>query len=173
MEAERILVLANLDLGLYKFRKELLEELLEKGKEVHIALPYGELVEPLIQKGCKYQEVAIERRGMNPFHDLKLIGQYTKLIHTIKPNKVITYTVKPNIYGGLMCRLFRITYYANITGLGTAFQKEGYVRRLTVKLYKWALKNARFVFFENSMNMNVFLDHAIIRYKQEIGRAHV
>ena len=62
MEAERILVLANLDLGLYKFRKELLEELLEKGKEVHIALPYGELVEPLIQKGCKYQEVAIERR---------------------------------------------------------------------------------------------------------------
>ncbi|MEG0388941.1 MAG: glycosyltransferase, partial [Niameybacter sp.] len=111
----KVLVIANYDLGLYKFRKELLQTLLEEGHEVVIALPYGKLVDPLIEIGCTFREIPMERRGMNPIKDLELLIRYYKLIQQEKPDKVLTYTIKPNIYGGWVSRWCKVPYYANIT----------------------------------------------------------
>ena len=96
----KILILANYDLGLFRFRKELIEELL-KSNEVYISLPYGELVEPLKEMGCCFLDTALERRSMNPINDAKLFFKYLKIFKQIKPDLIITYTVKPNVYGGL------------------------------------------------------------------------
>ena len=67
----KILLLTNYDVGLYQFRRELIEELL-KSHAVYISLPYGELVEPLKEMGCQFLDMPLERRGMNPFKDGKL-----------------------------------------------------------------------------------------------------
>ena len=79
-----------------------------------------------------------------------------------KPDLVITYTIKPNVYGGLACRLLGTAYAVNITGLGTAFQKDGLLKKLVTFLYRTALKKAKVVFFENSGNRQVFLDGNIV-----------
>ncbi|WP_053984392.1 glycosyltransferase family 4 protein [Niameybacter massiliensis] len=165
----KVLIIANYDLGLYKFRKELIETLLQEGHEVVIALPYGELVDPLVEMGCQFIEITMERRGMNPIKDLGLMLQYHKLLKKVRPNKVITYTIKPNIYGGLISRWHKVPYYANITGLGTAFQREGILKRMITFLYKRALKKAQAVFFENGDNRATFLKHNIISSEQAIG----
>lgn len=165
----KVLVIANYDLGLYKFRKELIETLLKEGHKVIIALPYGKFVDPLVEMGCQFVEVKMERRGMNPMKDLGIILHYYKLLKQIKPDKVITYTIKPNIYGGLISRWCNVPYYVNITGLGTAFQAEGFVKRMIIFLYKGALKGARAVFFENGENRATFLKHNIISSEQAIG----
>lgn len=128
MKNRKILILANLDVGLYKFRKALIKELLDQENEVYISLPKGMLVEKLEEMGCHFIETPVDRRGINPVTDFKLILQYLKIMKTIRPDQVITYTIKPNIYGGLAARLKRIPYAVNITGLGTAFQSENMIK---------------------------------------------
>lgn len=163
---KRVLILANFDVGLYKFRRELIQELLNQGKEVYISLPDGALVRNLEGMGCKFVKTDVDRRGINPVTDVKLMGFYRKLIKKLRPDLVITYTIKPNIYGGLMCRMLRIPYAVNITGLGTAFQNDGFVKKLVTFLYKVALKKAKVVFFENTGNKNVLLNMNVLKEEQ-------
>ena len=157
----KVLILTNYDVGLYQFRKELIEALLQKN-EVVISLPYGQLVEPLKDMGCVFADTPVDRRGINPVTDLKLLMRYRKLLRKEKPDLVITYTIKPNIYGGLACRMAKRPYAVNITGLGTAFQKQGLLRKLVVFLYKTALRKAKVVFFENAANRQLFIDEKIV-----------
>ena len=158
----RILVLANNDVGLYRFRKDLLAALLNTGHEVYISLPNGGLVPELEQLGCHFIDTPIDRRGMNPLHDSKLFRQYRTMMKKIKPDLVVTYTIKPNIYGGLACRMARIPYAVNITGLGSAIENGGWLKKFVLALYKPALKNARVVFFENSGNRDALVAAGVV-----------
>ena len=161
----KVLILANYDVGLYQFRRELLAALL-KEHEVLISLPKGDLVSPLEAMGCRFVDTPVDRRGIDPVTDLKLLLRYYSLLRREKPDLVITYTIKPNISGGLVCRVLKIPYAVNITGLGTAFQKQGALRKLVSTLYKLALKKARVVFFENAGNMQTLLDEGIVKKSQ-------
>ena len=158
----KILVLANSSSGLYDFRKELLSELGKKC-EIVISVPEYDKVPELEEKGFEVIVVPMERRGLNPLRDLKLIAAYWKILRKEKPSLVITYTIKPNIYGGFLCRLLRMPYAVNITGLGTAFRKQGILRKFVTCLYKVSVKNAKVVFFENKENQQIFITEKIIR----------
>ena len=160
-----ILILANNDVGLYQFRRELIEEL-RKEHQVSISLPDGSLVRPLEKMGCRFFDTKMERRGINPVQDMDLFLRYCGLIRRVRPDLVLTYTIKPNIYGGLACRLMGIPYAANITGLGTAFQRRGALRKLVVTLYRLALKRAKTVFFENEENRQTLLAEKIVLPEQ-------
>lgn len=162
----KILVVANFDVGLYKFRKELLQEIMNNGHEVYISLPDGDLVQPLVDMGCKFIKTDLERRGVNPLADFKLISKYRKILKKIKPDLVITYTIKPNLYMGMLCKNRNIPYVINITGLGTAFQSHGAVLKAFVKMYKAACKKAQTVIFENCENMQIFKDYKIVNNEQ-------
>lgn len=158
----RILILANFGMGLYKFRKEILKELIEKGNEVYISLPYDEYVAKLEALGCKYFETRVDRRGTNPIADLKLMVSYIKLIKRIKPKVVLTYTIKPNVYGGIACRITRTPYITNITGLGTSVENRGLMQKIALGLYRLGLKKSNCVFFQNKPNRQFFIDRKIV-----------
>lgn len=159
---KRILVLANNDVGLYRFRKDLLAALLGAGHEVYISLPDGGFVSELVQLGCRFIDTPIERRGMNPIHDSKLFHQYRAILKEVKPDLVLTYTIKPNIYGGLACRMAHIPYAVNITGLGSAIENGGWLKKFVLALYKPALKGARVVFFENAGNRDTLAATGVV-----------
>lgn len=161
-----ILVIANNDIGLYKFRKELLQKLIDDGNEVYISLPNGNLVQPMVDMGCKFIDTAVDRRGINPVTDLKLFLNYRKMIGKVKPDFIITYTIKPNVYAGIVSAIKHKKYAINITGLGTAFQKQGLFLKLIVMLYKFACKKAHTIIFENCENMKLFLDYGIVKEEQ-------
>lgn len=162
----KILILANNDVGLYKFRKELIEELV-KTNEVYISLPNGRLVPKLIELGCKFIDTPVNRRGTNPLTDLLLLMNYRRTIKNMKPDLVLTYTIKPNVYGGLASRMSGIPYLVNITGLGTAVESSGLLQKVTIFLYKMSLKKAKCVFFQNKEN-KVFLNKKIAINKQRL-----
>lgn len=151
----KILILANSASGLYDFRNELIRQLLQE-YEVFISLPDEEKVPELAREGSRVFHTPIDRRGINPVRDIKLFCEYWKLMRRIKPDVVLTYTIKPNIYGNLCCRLLGIPYLANITGLGSAFESDGMVRKIVVFLYRTALKSAVCIFFQNRTNEEVF-----------------
>lgn len=157
----KILLLANSSSGLYDFRHELISALKCRA-DIIVGIPYGEKMDDLKALNIKTVDIPMSRRGMNPFRDFKLFLSYRKLIKAEKPDLVITYTIKPNIYGGYACRRAKVPYCVNITGLGTTFQNEGLLKKLVVFLYKTALKKVKTVFFENTANRDVFLDHKIV-----------
>lgn len=166
--ARKILVLANSGMGLYRFRKELLQKLIAENYEVHISLPQDEYTPRLIELGCKFIDTRIDRRGTNPFRDGGLLRFYIRTIRGLKPDAVLTYTVKPNIYGGIACRITNTPYLANITGLGTALENKGFLQEILLKLYKAGLKNASCVFFQNEPNRQYFLNKGIVRSKTRL-----
>lgn len=146
----RILILANHDDGLYLFRRDLIQELIKRDSEVFISVPGGNRIPFFKQIGCTFIDTPVDRRGINPKTDFALFQRYRKMMKEVNPDLVITYTIKPNIYGGIASRLAKKQYAVNITGLGTAFEKAGLIRAVVVNLYKYALKRAKVVFFENS-----------------------
>lgn len=163
MKHKRILVLANNDVGLYKFRGMLLDKLISLENQVYISLPEGEMVKDLERMGCNYIETSVDRRGMNPVRDLKLYKKYSRMIEEVKPEIIITYTIKPNIYGGWAAKRKKITYVINITGLGSAFEKDNILKKCIIQMYKTACKKAKIVFFENEGNRQLFLQEKIVK----------
>lgn len=160
----KILVLTNHSYMLWRFRKELISTLLEEN-EVVISTPFVGHEEDFERMGCRCLETPVDRRGVNPATDLKLLRAYRQLLRAERPDLVLTYSIKPNIYGGLACRMMRVPYCANVQGLGTAFQRPGLARLVTV-LYRTALSGARRVFFENSDNAALFFQRHIIPQKK-------
>lgn len=148
-----ILILANSIVGLFSFRKEVVQALIDEGYRVYISIPRGEEVKEqyFIDKGCSLLYQHIDRRGINPFHDLKLLYSYYKTIRRIKPVVVLTYTIKPNIYGGIASRMNNVPQLANITGLGSSINGTGWLAKFSLILYKLGLSRARTIFYQNEM----------------------
>lgn len=163
---KKILILANSSGGLYDFRNELVLELLKTNK-VYVSVPDDVAVDRLQAEGCEVIHTDINRRGMNPVQDLGLFKSYWKLLKQIKPDVVLTYTIKPNIYGGFCCRLRRVPYIVNITGLGTTFERGGMLKKMVVTMYQQALKKADCVFFQNERNKQIFEENGIYGKKSK------
>ena len=157
----KIVILTNSSKGLWGFRQELIEELLKKNEVVAVT-PFNGRIKELNCLGCKTIEINIDRRGMNPIKDFSVLCQYIKLLKRESPDLVVTYTIKPNIYGGIVCRFLNISYSGNITGLGTAFQQNGFLKKMVVLMYKNAFKKVKTVFFENAENRDVFVNERIV-----------
>lgn len=150
----KILVIANDDFSFYNFRKELLSKLIELEHEVYISLPNGDKIKNLQELGCKYIETNFNRKGTNPIKDFKLLLAYIKIINQVKPDYVLTYTIKPNLYGGLASRIAKVPYIANITGLGTALENESILQKILIRMYRIAFKNIKCCFTQNQENMD-------------------
>ncbi len=162
---QRILILANSDSGLYDFRKELLHALVVAGYEVVVSVPKGPYKERMEALGCRIVETTMDRRGMNPIRDLKLLQFYHTLLKREKPMVVLTYTIKPNIYGGFLCSLQKIPYLSNVTGLGTSLEKQGFMSQVIIGLYRIGLRKAVCVFFQNEYNRQFMINHKCAKGK--------
>ena len=156
----KILIMTNHSYMLYRFRRELIAALM-KDHEVVLSMPFVGHEEDFQAMGLRCIHTEVDRRGINPKTDWKLLNTYRRLLRAEQPDLVITYSIKPNIYAGLVCAGMGIPYCANVQGLGTAFQRKGLAAFVTL-LYQMALRRARTVFFENQGNAREFLERRII-----------
>lgn len=174
----KVLILANNDVGLYKFRKELVGELLHPGSyitdriaepcEVYISLPNGGFVPELVDMGCTFIDTPLERHGTNVVAELKLKNRYKQIVREVCPDIVFSYTIKPNIYGGMACKALKIPCIMNITGLGTAVENGGIMQKIMLLLYRLALPGAKKVFFQNVENEQFFTAHNLAIGKHDM-----
>ncbi|WP_404322741.1 glycosyltransferase family 4 protein [Cytobacillus firmus] len=153
---KKVVILSNHHAYTYNFRKEIIQRLIDEHYKVYVVLPYGEKVELLKEMGCEFIDLPLDRRGMNPITDLKLLINYHKIIKQIKPDAVLSYTVKPNIYGGIVCRLLNIPFFPNVTGLGSAVENDSLIQKVLVQMYRLAYKKASCIFFQNDENQQFF-----------------
>lgn len=158
--AKKILILANYDIGLYKFRRELISRLCDD-YEVIISVPKGNYTEKLEALGARVVFCSLSRRGLNPIQELRLLNSYKRLMRTEKPDVVLSYTIKPNVYGGMASSRLKIPFLPNVTGLGTTIENGGMASRISLFLYKLGLRKAFCAFFQNESNENFFRDKGI------------
>ena len=158
---KKILFLVNHDIVIYNFRLEIVERFIADGHEVHISSPYGARIDDLVALGAKYHAIKMERHGMNPLKELRILSEYKKLMKEVRPDIVLGFTIKPNIYGAIAARKLHIPFVANITGLGTAVEKPGIAQKISILLYKYAFRDIKRVFFQNTENRQFFIDHDI------------
>lgn len=156
----KILIITNHSYMLYRFRKELIQALMQD-HEVVLSMPFVGHEDDFQAMGVRCIHTEVDRRGINPKTDLALFQEYRRLLKQERPDFVITYSIKPNIYAGIACTMAGIPFCANVQGLGTAFQRKGLAQLVTI-LYKTALMKAKTVFFENQGNAREFLDRKII-----------
>lgn len=157
----RILVLSNYANGLYLFRRELIEQFINDGHDVFISVPPDENCDKLRRLGWNLYETELSRHGMNPLRDLKLYKSYKKLIKQLRADVVLTYTIKPNIYGAMAARACKVPYICNITGLGKAIENGGMISKVLIMMYRVSMKKAQKVFFQNEKNMAVLQKHKV------------
>ena len=157
---KRIFVLSNNLNGLFCFRRELIERMLDQGFSVTISAPKDdERATYFASKGCEIIETRVNSTGKSLKEDSCLFFFYLNLLKKLRPNVVLTYTIKPNLYGGLACRLLKIKQIANVTGLGVVFEKESLLRKFVAGLYRLCMKKAAVVFFQNKDNLQFALSH--------------
>lgn len=146
----KILLASNTAWYLWKFRLSLARALQAAGHEVVAAAPRDGHAAKLEAAGIRFAELTMDNAGMNPLRDLRLLVRMRALLRRERPGVFLGYTIKPNVYGGLACRGLGISSIHNVSGLGTAFAREGALAWIAGGLYRIGLGRARRVFFQNA-----------------------
>ncbi|WP_420580067.1 glycosyltransferase family 4 protein [Reichenbachiella sp.] len=153
----RIAITINTSWNIYNFRMGLIHSLISHGNEIFAIAPIDDYSEKLKEAGCNFVPISIDNTGSNPFKDLSLLRQLKLIYQEIKPDVVLHYTVKPNIYGTLAASSLNIPVINNVSGLGTVFLSKSVASFAAKKLYKKAFKEAQIVFFQNANDREDFL----------------
>ena len=161
MGKKRILFLANHFITLYSFRKEMINEMVKQGHELYLSLPKSDENKYFEDLGCHIVETEIDRRGVNPIKDLKLICFYRKMIPQVNPDIIFSYTIKPNIYGTMVSN-GKYKQVCNITGTGATFLKRTFVSTICEILYKLSIKKCYKVFFQNTGDRDFFIKEGLV-----------
>ena len=158
---KRVLILVNHNVVIYNFRKELVKRLVADGYEVFLSCPEGNRIAELKEMGCRHIPVEFDRHGTNPIKELGLIKYYKSIMKEVMPFVVLSYTIKPNLYGGMAAAAMGIPYLANITGLGTAVENEGIMQKITLMMYRYAFRRINRIYVQNEENKQFFMDRKI------------
>ena len=159
----KVAIVINTSWNIYNFRLGLVKALIESGNKVTAVAPEDKFSELLISHGCEFQPVFIDNQGVNPLQDLKLVCDLWKIYRKTKPDIILHYTIKPNIYGSLAAGFLKIPAINNVSGLGTVFLKDNLLSAVSKFLYKVAFRFPDKVFFQNKDDKKLFLDNKLIK----------
>lgn len=150
-----IALVTNNDDDVYCFRKEIIDSLIKNGYSVLISCPYGEKLKLIDDIEYIYDNPVIDRRGTSVTADAKLFFHYMSVLKKYRPDVVLTYTVKPNVYCGIASHFLKIPVISNVTGFGSVLQKSGMIRKFIMTLFKISFRRSECVMFQNSTNMRL------------------
>ena len=161
----KVMIALNMAWNLYNFRAGLIRALVAEGHDVVAVSPQDDYTSRLSSLGCRYLKLPMDNMGTHPGRDFILLCRFYFLLRKERPDVLLCYTVKPNIYGSLAAYLHSIPVVNNITGLGSVFIKEGWLMRFVKGLYKLAFTRSAKVFFQNKEDLKLFVDSGLVKAK--------
>ena len=153
----------NASWNVLNFRRGLVDDWLEAGWRVVAMTPADTYASRLAEIGVEHVPIAIDSAGLSPVRDLGLLLSYRRRLRQLRPDAFLGFTAKPNIYGSLAAHSLGIPVINNISGLGTAFMKDGPLRWIVERLYRLALRRSATVFFQNEEDRQLFIDRGLVR----------
>jgi len=162
-----ILILSNLASYTYNFRLEIIDAILQKGWRVVIACENdSDEKYSLLANKARMVNVPFNGKGTRIKEEFALIRTYRKLVDSVKPNAVLSFTIKMNLYGGWVASRRKIPFFPMITGLGE-LEKKGRLQKLLMLMHKSVMPKAHCIFFQNRANMDFFEENGI-RIKKSV-----
>ena len=161
-----IAVLTNHCDDIYCFRRELLEALRDEGYQLLISCPDGDkflLIDEVID--YIYDDPYIDRRGTSLINDFKLMLHYYRLLKKYKPDVLLCYTIKANVYASMAAAAAKIPYINNVTGLGSVINKGKLMQNFILTLFKIAFRHSDCVMFQNEDNLKFAVEKKIVHGK--------
>lgn len=159
-----VAITANTSWYLYNFRNNLIKALLAEGYHVLAIAPRDAYSERLIALGnnVSFQHIVIDQGGTNPLKDLGTTVAFHRIYRQQRPDVVLNFTPKNNIYSTLAASRLKIPVINNIAGLGSVFIEEGLVARIARWLYRISQKHAAHIFFQNEEDRELFLSAGFV-----------
>lgn len=161
---QRVLILASYAPSLLNFRGPLLRDLVDAGHTLHVSAPDFDLAlrAELERLVAEVHETPLDRKGTGVLPDLRYFLALRDLMRKIRPDLVLSYTIKPNIWGAFAARLCGVPSVALVTGLGYAFTGKGGLRQrissvVATVLYRLATSCNRVVIFQNPDDRDDFI----------------
>lgn len=165
----KVMLLSNQARSMFIFWRVLIKAMQRAGMATVCCVPPGDADSDhdLENLGCQVIHYDLDRKGLNPAADLRTLAQFKKLFATEKPDLIFATTIKPVIYGGIAARLARVpAFYATITGLGYAFERDSVIKKLiggiAARLYRSGLAGAAGVFFQNREDSALFQNEGLL-----------
>lgn len=162
----RIAIVTNSSWNAVNFRGGLIAALVSKGFAVTAITPDGPEVASLRALNCNHVTVAVDSNGTSVLRDVLLFARYLRAFGKVRPDVVLGFTVKPNVFGSLAAGCLAIPVVNNISGLGTAFLRGGWLTAVVDRLYALALRRSARVFFQNREDRDEFLRRSLVRHEQ-------
>jgi glycosyltransferase involved in cell wall biosynthesis len=166
MHSKTIVISINSAWNVFNFRKDLIGALQREGWRVVALAPDDGYGERIAELGAEFIPLPMDQSGVSPLKDLQLLARYRSILARIRPDAFLGYTIKPNVYGSLAAHSLGIGVINNISGLGTAFIREGLLTRIAAFLYRRALRRSAVVFFQNGEDRDLFVARRMVRADQ-------
>lgn len=160
---KKVILNANVAFVLYNFRYGLMKSLEKNGYKIVCVASNDKSAKNIEKNGWKFINCSLDRRGKNIFNDLKLIIRYFKIFYQEKPDYILNFTIKPNIYASIIAYILRIPTINNVTGLGDMFEDGKCNNKIIHLLYKIAFRFPKKIFFQNYEDMNLFIDNGLVK----------
>lgn len=158
----KIAIVVNTSWNVFNFRMNFVRELLRQGHEVHTIAPNDDYTKLLEEAGCIHHKIKMDSRGANPIKDSALILELFLTYRKVRPDIILHYTIKPNVYGTLAASMLGIPVINNVCGLGTVFLKKNLVSAFAIFLYKISFRFAKKVFFQNPDDQKLFIEKKLV-----------
>lgn len=158
----KVAIVLNTSWNIYNFRMNFVRTLIEKGYEVHTIAPVDGYTTRLEEAGCRHHPVRMDSRGINPIKDIGLILELRAIYKKVRPDIILHYTIKPNIYGSIAAATLGIPTVNNVCGLGTVFLRKSVWSRIAIQLYRWSFRFPKKVFFQNPDDRALFVGKRLI-----------
>jgi glycosyltransferase involved in cell wall biosynthesis len=152
-----VILAANSSWNLVNFRKNIISALQLAGYRVVALAPRDAHSGQLAAMGVTFVAVDFRSAAISPLHDAALCLRYLRLLRRYRPAAFLGFTIKPNVYGSLAARVLGIPVINNVSGLGTAFIKQGLITRVATALYRQAFRRSATVFFQNDEDRQQFV----------------
>lgn len=162
----RVLLTVNAAWNALNFRRPVIEALLKQGHHVTVLAPLDHAAHALRALGCEVVDLSMDVQGLSPRQDAKLVGRFSRHFATLRPDVILSYTVKNNIFGAVAAKRMGIPFLPNISGLGTGFLSGGALRLVVETLYRFAFRGLPILFFQNPDDRDLFLNRKLITSDQ-------
>lgn len=161
-----VLLSANIVWTVANFRRPIIKMLLAEGHKVSVLAAPDPSLDKIADLNISYVPLQMDAKGLSPASTFGQVGVMRRQFAQLKPDIVLSFTIKNNVFGAFAARRAGIPFVPNITGLGTAFLSGKAMQFLTEQLYRRAFRDLPLVLMQNEDDRALFIKRGLVRPEQ-------